>query len=275
MSYRLTELVNALNAALNYPAITYEDVSVYLDMCVSELNTTLHTSMKPFSEYVKRSSERALAENPLVQIANDPSGSEAAVDCVSDAISEVSDGWHYWSERTSRPDLYGKFVRFASGEPAETRMRLFGYYKASDKPAEMYEAHVYSPTLCLWVRSAGFGDVDVTEFLTADWILMFVVPYVCFKYAARDGGVASTFAEEMEQGFQQLQETYDVPASVDLASVKGFPAYRDDVESLEKAGVKSLEGVRCGTRAIYEYMKHPRGTNARYGSLYDAGGWGL
>ena len=60
---RLTESINNINMALNYPALAYEDISIYFDMAIAELNTTLHTCIPTVSEMVKEF--RRLASKPL------------------------------------------------------------------------------------------------------------------------------------------------------------------------------------------------------------------
>ena len=42
---KLTDALSNINLALNYPALTYDDIKLYFDMAIAELNTTLHTSI--------------------------------------------------------------------------------------------------------------------------------------------------------------------------------------------------------------------------------------
>ena len=73
----------------------------------------------------------------------------------------------------------------------------------------------------------------------------------------------------MQQGFQQLQDTYDVPAKVQLSIYADRPAYT----SLVEKHLPNLN-VIVGTRAIYEDMKHGRSLNSIYGNMFDRGGFG-
>ena len=270
MSYRLSQFVTALNAALNYPAVTYDDVALYMDMCIGEINTSLHTSLRSIGDCRNDLRERAMSESAPIVLDSEPTGANAAVHIAHDQGDLLPNAWQYWDAKDSR---YRKFVRTdASGNVDSVRESLFGVY-VSEGVAKVYEAHMYSGDLCLWIATDGYSDLNLSDYLTDDWITLFMVPYVCFKYTVRDGGTASTFAEEFEQGFQQLQESYDVPEDVVLSKVAGMPAYAKDVKDRLDSG-KGLDG-RCPTRAITESMKHPRAVNAQYGSMHDAGGWGL
>ena len=270
MSYKLSQFITALNAALNYPAITYDDVALYIDMCIGEINTTLHTTIRSVRECRELLKERILSENAPIVLATEPTGNNASVPITDDANEPSLNAWQYWDVADEN---YHKFVHVDSiGNIDRVQTALFGVYTSEGVP-KTYEAHAYSSALCLWIASDGYADLDLSDYLTEDWISLFLIPYVCFKYTVRDGGVASTFAEEMEQGFQQLQETYDVPEDVVLSKVAGMPAYHADVKWCLEHG-ESL-GRRCPTRAITEDMKHPRAIGAQFGSVYDAGGWGL
>lgn len=268
MSYKLSQFITAVNAALNYPAITYDDVALYVDMCVGEINTTLHTSLRGIRECRDALRNRVLTENAPLVLATEPAGDSAALP-INDGTPTPS-AWQFWAVKDAN---YRKFVHVdANGDVDGVRDSLFGVH-VSDGVPKAYEAHSYSDALCLWVASDGYSDLDLGDYLPEDWVSLFLIPYVCFKYTVRDGGVASTFAEEMEQGFQQLQEAYDVPDAVELSQVAGLPAYRDDVKERLESG-RDLGG-KCPTRAITESMKHPRAIGARFGSMYDAGGWGV
>lgn len=270
MSYRLSQFVTALNAALNYPAITYDDVALYMDMCIGEINTALHTSLRSISDCREAMRDRVMSENAPIVLDSEPTGANAAVHIARDQGDLLPDAWQYWDAQDSR---YRRFVRTdPSGSVVSVRDSLFGVY-VSEGVAKVYEAHMYSRGLCLWIAADGYSDLDLSDYLTDDWISLFLLPYVCFKYTVRDGGTASTFAEEMEQGFQQLQESYDVPEDVALSKVAGMPAYAKDVLEFLDSGM--APGYRCPTRAITEDMKHPRAVSAEYGPAHSAGGWGL
>ena len=80
---------------------------------------------------------------------------------------------------------------------------------------------------------------------------------------------AGVFSEELTQGFQQLQEAYDVRETVRLNEVADKYAYRKLV--LENINNLSKE---VPTRAIYESMKTKRAIQATYQDFYN-GGWGV
>lgn len=273
MSYRLSEVITAINAALNYPAITYEDVALFLDQCIGEINTTLHTGLRTFKDYKAIYRDRMAAKTVTEQLDTEPTGDAGQISCISSVASATQVSYWYYYVGSSPAEYNRKFVHCSAvGVIDRYQDTLYGIY-VDDGDPQIYEAHPYSDALCLWVKATDVYDFDVTEFLPDDWITLFLIPYVCFKYTVRDGGIANTFAEEMEQGFQQLQEAYDVPHEVFLPDVAGMPAYTKDVEDRLDKGLTL--NVKCITRAIRNRMRHARNLKPEYGSMYDAGGFGL
>ena len=49
----LNTIIQHINLALNYPALAYQDISLYFDMAIAELNTTLHTAIPTVSDMLK------------------------------------------------------------------------------------------------------------------------------------------------------------------------------------------------------------------------------
>ena len=274
MNYRISDLLTAVNTALNYPAITFSDIAVYLDMCIGEINTTLHTSLRTVKDCIERSSLERMSVSMVQVLASEPTGESSEVPCIATLAGTEARKWYYWVEKEIHPEWYRKFV-FADGNGGVIESSGFATATyVANGVEQIYVAHAYSDGLCIWLKDIGYEDIDLSDYLPEDWILLFVVPYICFKYTVRDGGTASTFAEEMEQGFQQLQETYDVPHAVLLSRFADKPAYRWDVKEALDKNPQSLNFM-CVTRAIYENMKHERGVKPVYGSVYDAGGWGV
>ena len=136
----------------------------------------------------------------------------------------------------------------------------------------VYKATMVNLTSGLWLEI--HDDVlnfDFTSYLAKDWIMLFLIPYVCYKYSVRDGDTGLLFSEEFSQGFQQLQNSFSVPSTVILNSVIGEPAYtnliKNNLETLNKSVV---------TRAILEKYRVQRHLNAVYDDFYNhGGGWGL
>ena len=164
------------------------------------------------------------------------------------------------------------YVKEASGDTVYSeRDELLGFHLKDNVATNpiYYKAAIYGDEV-FWVKQ--FNDVllecEISDYLPDDWVLLWLIPYVCFKYTVRDGGTASTFAEELTQGFQQLQETYGIPSKVTLATYADKEAYTELVEK----NLPNLD-IAVPTQAIYESMKHSRIVNAVYGSMYDRGGF--
>lgn len=226
----LSETLSNINLALNYPALTYEDIKLYFDMAIAELNTTLHTSLPTVSTMITEF--RQYSSKPCEKVLNtDPETNNYGV---SDS-SDITTG------------TVGIYIR--DGIPEKYICVQYGTSK-------------------YWVKYETIDSCDISEYLPDDWVLLWLIPYVCFKYTVRDGGTAQTFAEELQQGFQQLQETYDVPAKVTLATYADKLAYHNLVEKK----LPNLD-IMVGTRAIYENMKHDRSLNAIYSNMFDRGGF--
>ena len=254
--------MHAVNAALNYPAVTYPDIALFFDQAIAEINTTLHTGLRSFHDCMDLAKERRrelMAKAVVLDTEPTPADRIEAGD-ESDATAGE---WEYYynTEHKKYGRLFGGIYEYSD--------KLYGVYCSTTAQRTVYEAFAFNDATVVWVVSKDAYDFDVSEFLPEDWIVLFIIPYVCFKYTVRDGGTATTFAEELGQGFQQLQETYDVPEKVWLPSVSHLPAYTEDV----KKHIPLLN-VMIPTRAIYESMKHDRATNGTYGSMYDRNGFG-
>lgn len=209
-TYTLSECMLAINMALNYPSITFDDVSVYFDKAIAELNTTLNISLDPFTKAVKHSQSALSTLENLVLLDGIP---------LPDTRIPTNDAYNYYfdAERAKYvvagkefDDLYGVCV--ISGSPV--------YYKAF--------AAVGGAT---WIAYGDMADFDIHTMMPYDWVHLWLIPYVCFQYTVRDGGSADNFAQELTQGFQQLQNSYDVPHEVRLRDVAHLAAYSDYVKS--------------------------------------------
>lgn len=263
---KLSEFMNHVNAALNFPAIDTNDVLVYCDMAMSELNTTLHTSIPSLSKqldiYNTEEWDKIIYilltenEDPATQEGNDifvktadnilPSNVKIYYDLINQTFMVWSNLNHVYEAAT---DILGVFYR--------------------DGVKEFWKPFHYG-NAAMWEKSERIDEsnYELNRHLPDDWILLWLIPYVCFKYTVRDGGTAQTFAEELTQGFQQLQDTYNVPNKVVLATVADKAAY----QSLVKEKLPYLN-VLVNTLAIYEEMKHERNVLSCFGSMYDRGGF--
>ena len=269
----LNNTIEYINLALNYPSITYAEVSLYFDMAIAELNTTLHTSIPKVSEMIDNFKQKmSKTQNSRVHLTEDPEFTDYTIPVYDSAVEGMIDAFsnnkkYFYSTNTKK-----FYIQTGSGITTYTEHdELFGFYLKDNVLTNpiYYKAAVYGEE-AFWVKE--FTDIqlecDLKEYLPDDWVLLWLIPYVCFKYTVRDGGTASTFAEELTQGFQQLQETYGIPSKVNLATYADKEAYT----SLVEANLPNLN-VAVPTKAIYESMKHSRITNAVYGSMYDRGGF--
>lgn len=250
MKFTLSECMQRINQALNYPSIDYTDVSHYFDTAIMELNTTLHISLPSVSEMIKIFKQKVSKNITKVRITSDPkANADIPVDDTTAKYYWDSENNVYHIGTKTYKELHGVFVR--------------------NGIVEEYESLRYGNDP-FWVQ-ASYMDPEATDlatYLPEEWIILWLIPYVCFKYACRDGGNGNVFAQELQEGFQQLQESFDIPETVNLASVAGNEAYTDLVE----ANLTDLNKL-VRTRAITDNMKHDRAVNATYGSMYNRGGW--
>lgn len=260
---KLSEFMNYLNSALNFPSISYNDVMVYLDMAIAELNTTLHIQILPISKQISNFIDDKFKNTKLILLEDDPNTTTGnVIPVITDPSSEIPSGTKVYYNY-----IESHYYVLQNGEYIICDDFLGIYFR--DHVKEYWSAFRIGPN-ANWENSERISpdEYDLEECLAHDWLMLWLLPYVCFKYTVRDGGTAQTFAEELTQGFQQLQESYNVPENVMLATVADKYAYKDLVS-------KYLPNLRIGvaTRAIYESMKHDRDVLPEYGSMYDRGGF--
>lgn len=258
---KLLEFMNYINAALNFPAISIEDVLVYCDMAMSELNTTLHTNIPLISDQITKYLEEQSKDTKYIVLSEDPT---------TEAI---------YTREVGKPIPTGIKAYY---DPSVKHFFILDvatntYVQCDNFKGVYFRDHIkefWAPMLignsAFWKESeyAYSDNYNLNKHLPNDWIMLWLIPYVCFKYTVRDGGTAQTFAEELTQGFQQLQDTYDVPSKIILATVANEEAYKDLV-------LQNLPNLNIYVRvvAIYENMKHDRGILPIFGSMYDRGGF--
>lgn len=253
--------MNNINSALNYPAINYLDVKGFFDMAIAELNTTLHTSIPSVSKMIDEFRQKvSKVEDNKVILTSDPELTNMVIP--TDPTLDGTVKFYYGSGNRK---FY--ILNPLTGDYRECNT-LKAVYSTGDD-LYMYQSMNYDNE-AIWVRvpSDATYEADLDDYLPDDWVMLWLIPYVCYKYTVRDGGTASTFAEELTQGFQQLQETYNVPDKICLAIYADKPAYTSVVE----AHLPNIN-IKVPTRAIYEEMKHARNINAVYDDFYDRGGF--
>lgn len=265
---KLSEAMQYINSALNYPALHYIDIALYFDMAIAELNTTLHTSIIPVKEMIEKfRQELSKTETNKFVTTVDPEKNYSIpvvpTDYASQEIALDNNVKCYYSLSSKKFYILDEYLRTYSEHEIAKCIYVEG------TTVHLFQAMNIGNT-AFWteVPLDPEYDCDLEEYLPNDWVLLWLIPYVCFKYTVRDGGTAQTFAEELSEGHQQLQDTYDVPDKVILATYADKFAYRELVEDK----LPNLN-IYVPTKAIYENMKHSRRVNATYGSMYDRGGF--
>lgn len=259
MVFTLSDCIERINQALDYPAVEYADISHYFDQAISELNSTLRIGIKPISYILKHYKADLYRAGNIVAITE--------FEATSPIPTEETDGYNCYYDAEQR-----KFgIRKSGG--FEFYSSVYAYIPNNTSlEVRTYKAVYFSEGNVYWgVYDADpINTLDLTEWLPIDVIILFVIPYVCNKFAIRDGGGGSIFREEFVQGFQQIQTSYDIPNFVNLVTVAGKKAYNEDVE----LNIKDLN-VNVPTRAIYDDMKIGNAIHPTYGGFYEGGGWGF
>lgn len=257
--FTLSNCVDKINQALNYPSLTYYDMSLYFDQAISELNTSLHIQIEPISQLINKN--RSNTED-LVLLTSKPTS--ATTIPISTDENPTEDYFYnpdkkMFGRKTNGSVVYSKSLNAVYNDPNEV------------SPC-FYTSFVYSADIALWVTSKTYDplEFDLLNILPNDWIILFLIPYVCFKQSIKDGATGALFSEEFSQGFTQLRSSYGVPEKVLLSRVAGMWIYEEDV-------TRHLPylNIWVPTRAITTDMIIDKAILANYGSMYDRGGWGI
>lgn len=268
MKFTISDCISRINQALNYPAISYEDVSHFFDQAITELNTSLRVSIPTVTE-MRLENTFKIAEGPNTILVNpSPLETKLPILVVDKAPTETPDSltWPIAYYRAPSP-LNRKFYIYKNGACTPVN-KAYGV----DRLGRCFET-IALDGYAVWreVQPEHVTEFSLTDYLTTDWIILFLIPYVCFKFAVRNGDNGALFSDEFTQGFQQLQTSYNVPNNVALNTVAHRPAYKHLVE----ANLHNLSRV-VQVRAIYDDMKVPNGIHTVHGEgIFDNGGWGL
>lgn len=272
MKYTLNDCIARVNQVLNYPSLSYEDIYHFFDQAIAELNTSLHTAIPNVSEMVSEHTFTISERGDVVRLTSRP-GNCSAIAHYTEKPTEKIDGvdhvyvcndkfferqFYKWNgvEWVETPRLYAMFVDYGS----------------TDVTKLAYSAVAISTKLAVWVPVdyENIEEFDLQMYIPTEWWTLFIIPYVCFKFAVRNGDNGELFSDEFTQGFQQLQSSYHVPSSVVLRDVAGNPAYVE----LVKENIANLT-LKVNTRAITKSMKVGTSIGATYGGFYESGGWGI
>lgn len=262
---QLSQVLNYINQALNYPSITYDDVSLFFDSAITELNSSLHiriplvsTMLNEFPQYMSKE----IPNRVLLSKYPEDTDTIPTYESVSEALMRKSKFAYF-----TKLNKYGILNYRATDY--DLYPQLYAVYANSGNPI-YFKTLKFSQEDAFWIvdESSELSNFDFNVYLPDDWIILWLIPYICFKYTVRDGGTAASFAEDLTQGFQQLQNAYNIPSTVNLVTMAGLPAYY----ALTLEHIDNLN-ITVPTRAIYENMKHPRSLNAQFGNIYDRGGF--
>ena len=271
MKFTISDCMSRINQALNYPAISYEDVSHFFDQAVSELNSILRISLPTVSEMRAEHTFSIADSDSTIVISKDVTTKEIPkASAIDNGIPQPGEGentdsniYYYVATKNFERCFYIK-----KGDSWVATPKAYGIVPGG---AVAYETVAISG-YAVWYETPlnKLSEFSLTEYLPVDWIILFLIPYVCFKFAVRNGDNGALFSDEFTQGLQQLQTSYSVPTTVALSSVVHLAPY----SAIAAANLNNLS-KHIPTRAITESMKIPNGVHAVYGNIFDHGGWGI
>lgn len=276
----LSQFVDYVNKALNYPAVTVTDIDLYMDQAFSEINTQLHLSLPS----LKVMRDEAASENrpeelysPLKVDTVPPTSIQAAPEPDNTLISDGSDpDWAPYDpedENVYFDSSLGKFIYHGRYYNEVYYM----YFDENSQKEIWYKTKtslIDNPVTAAWFRFyITPTELDLETYLPKDWIFLFLIPYVCFKQAVKDGDQGILFNNEMATGFNQLRDSYHIPERILAKDAIALPAYTGLKELLKAGTLNWYQWIP--TRAIYDIYKIPKAVDAVYMDFYNRGGWGL
>lgn len=265
--FTLSNCITRINQILNYPAISYDDVSHFFDQAISELNTTFKIGLPLVSEMVTEN-QLNIQELPNVTLIK-----ESSLGGASDIIVTDSNNFTQ-TDRIYYNPVENKFYKYNTLNTTWCAYdTVYGVFIDSSFKRVLYQAISMPLTgTAFWtpVDESYLNDFDLVLYLPIDFIILFLIPYVCFKFSVRDGNDGSLYNEEWTQGWQQLQTSYDVPHFTKVSTVAHLPAYTKFVKNNP-----DKIGDAIPTRAIYDDMKIGNNVLATYGGFYENRGWGI
>jgi hypothetical protein len=270
MKYTLADCIEKINQVLNYPSVDYSDISHFFDQAIAELNTELHIGIRPISELYKKSIFNIEKLGDFIFLDEEPKANVSTDLDANPHIAQDENGTYkiFYKKHPSDEEfittytLYGVYANYVTNEVTGAKEISRQIYQTVTLGGHAY----WTPYEFMPDR-----ELNLLEYLPYDWVVLFLIPYVCFKYAVRNGDSGTLYAEEFQQGFMQLNKSYEVPCFAILSEQAGKTAYLTDVEE----NLPTLN-IYVPTRAIYESMKVARVAQAKHGgTMYDTGGWGI
>ena len=133
---KLSEVIKYINTALNYPALTYIDIDVFFDMAISELNTTLHTSLPLVKDMIKafRQNLSTYEANKII-LTEDPENTNFIIP--TDPENPLENNVEcYYSTSTRKFYILNKYAHNYKNH----------YVKQQYLPDSLQGSHFYEPT---------------------------------------------------------------------------------------------------------------------------------
>lgn len=262
MTLTLSDCMERINQALDYPAVEYSDISHFFDQAIAELNSALRIGIKPISYILKHYVPNILKESNAISISEAESKSSIPAYTANTLPNDCK--YYFDTER--------KQFGLKRDSDFTYYNKIYGYISDYSVKARTFASTYYTSEMILWTEynTDPLLSIDLTNWLPVDVIILFIIPYVCHKFRLREGGEGNIFREEFVQGFQQIQTSYDIPNTVPLISVAGKTAYIEDVET----NINNFN-IEVPVRAIYDSMKIGNAVKPVYGGFYESGGWGF
>lgn len=276
----LSQFVDYVNKALNYPAVTITDIDLYIDQAFSEINTQLHLSLPSLKEMRDEAAKENNPEelySPLKVDTVPPTAIQPAPAPDTSLIYTGDDpDWAPYDPEDENvyfdADL-GKFI-YHGRYYTEVYYMYFDEISQKEIWYKTKTSLIDNPVTAAWFRFyVAPTELNLEEYLPKDWIFLFLIPYVCFKQSVKDGDQGILFNNEMATGFNQLRDSYHIPEKVILKDVIHLPAYKGYAEALKNSTINWYQ--RIPTRAIYDIYKIPKAVDAVYMDFYNRGGWGI
>ena len=102
--FTLTNTINYINQALNYPSASFTDLKLFIDQAISELNTALHIGIRSIDEIINDNRQKVSLMDNIVILQSAPDNTTTIL--VSD--TEPSDVDYYYNSTTQK---YGKKLK--------------------------------------------------------------------------------------------------------------------------------------------------------------------
>ena len=174
---QLYTCLNYINQALNYPAITYEDVSNFFDMAIADLNTSLHTDIPLISTMITKYGQYLSNELTNKVVLTNLTVDTTIPVYVSEAAATTAGATYYYNSTTGDYGLYNgtsfEYFPIIYGVLQINNNSQLEYYKS-------YKVSAYSDPV--WAAHVlGSANFDLELYFPDEWVLLWLIPYICFN----------------------------------------------------------------------------------------------